>query len=354
MTYDSHADPARTPDRSAATGQPAAQLMCLGLRVAGLGLGAIDYGCDTITLDDRAATLFDLPARSAIARSALHARIHEGDLPHVTAAIARLYDVGGPGFVDVVHRVRTDDHSLRWLSARKQVIFDSADPATRRPVSGLVAIMDISAQKRAETRIIDLMREMNHRQKNLLTVVQSIARLTARTAAPDAFIASFTTRLQALAHNQDLLLQRGTDGVMLAALVHEQLEPFTPDMQTQFRISGPDVALSYDAIQPIGLALHELATNALKYGALSVSDGVVQIDWDITGDRFCLRWTESGGPAVSPPTRKGFGTTVLQSMTRSALNADVVLDHAPSGLHWQMTCPVSRVHPSGTAGQTPA
>ena len=324
-------------------------LLPLGVRVAGLGLGSVDYRRNTITLDDRAADLFGLPAHVPIPRDDLHAKIHPEDRPAVEASVARMLSPDQPDFIDLVHRVQTADGSDRWVSARKQVDFSAAAPGeTRTPVSGLVAIMDMTAHKLAERRVQELMREMNHRQKNLLTVVQSIARMTARTGTPDNFLDRFESRLRALSHNQDLLIAPDSDGVVLGALIRQQLKPFIGDGNTAVRLSGPDFVLRFDAIQPIGLALHELATNATKYGALSVPTGRLDIVWDVQGDTFTLSWTERGGPDVVPPQRKGFGSTVLQGMTRASLDGDVTLSYDPEGLRWSMTCDVANVREGAT------
>lgn len=319
-------------------------LLPLGARVAGLGLGSIDYLADTITLDRRAAELFSLPAQMPIPRQALHDRIHPDDLADVEAHVEHMLSPSQPDDIDIVHRVQTTDGRDQWLRARKQVTFD-APPGTagRRPLTGYVAIMDMTQQKLADQRVQDLMQEMNHRLKNLLTVVQSIARMTARTSGTDDFLDRFDARVRALSHNQDLLVARGHDNVVLGELIRQQLRPFTGDNNAAVHIAGPDLPLRFDAIQPIGLALHELATNAAKYGALTVTGGKLDIAWHVTDDRFGLSWSESGGPAVTPPERKGFGSTVLQSMTRSALEADVTLDYAPAGLRWSFTCNVRAV-----------
>ena len=324
-------------------------LLTLGVRVAGLGLGTVDYSAGTITLDDRAADLFGLPAHVPIAREDLHGRIHPEDLPGIETLVGQMLTLGQPDYIDVVHRVQTPDGRQRWLSARKQVVFD-ADPGAsdRRPLTGLVAIMDMTPHKAAEQRVQELMHEMNHRLKNLLTVVQSIARMTARSGGPDDFLDRFDSRLRALSQNQDLLMSGGQDGVVLGALVRQQLRPFTGDCSASVRISGPDLAIRFDAIQPFGLALHELATNASKYGALSVAGGKLDIAWDVVDDLFSLRWTERGGPPVTPPQRKGFGTTVLQSMTRSALDADVTLTYDPAGLDWSIACHIDKIRDDTT------
>ncbi len=318
-------------------------LLPLGVRVAGLGLGSIDYRADTIILDNRAAALFELPAHCPIPRDDLHAQIHSDDRPKVEAQVAAMLSPGLPDFIDVVHRVKTADGKDRWLSARKQVVFAESPDDTRVPATGLVAIMDVTAHKTTERQVKDLMHEMNHRLKNLLTVVQSIARLTARHGTPEDFLPRFDARLRALSHNQDLLMSRGGMGVTFGALVREQLHPFTGGVDKHVQIAGPDLPIRFSAIQPVGLALHELATNATKYGALSTPNGNLDLIWKVEGDQFTLAWTESGGPQVVPPQRTGFGSTVLQGMTRSALEAEVALDYRPEGLHWSMTCALSNI-----------
>ena len=321
-------------------------LLPLGVRVAGLGLGSIDYLNDTITLDRRAATLFDLPAHRPIPRDELHGRIHPDERPAIEAQVSAMLSPGQPDCIDVVHRVMTADGSERWLSARKQVTFDQPEGEGRRPVKGLVAIMDMTAHKAAERQVQDLMQEMNHRLKNLLTVVQSIARMTARSGPIEEFLPRFNARMAALAHNQDLLVSRGAGGVALGALVREQLQPFTDGTQDRVTISGPDLPLRFQAIQPIGLALHELATNATKYGALSTPEGRLDVAWQIVDDKMTLSWTESGGPEVVPPQRQGFGSTVLQGMVEGALAAVVTLEYRPEGLHWALVCDSHQVHES--------
>ena len=319
-------------------------LLPLGVRVAGLGLGKVDYQADTITLDDRAAFLFSLPAHQPIPRSALHGQIHPDDLPQVEALVQRMLSPQEPDYIDVVHRVRNPDGGDRWLSARKQVTFDRPiDDPDRQPLTGLVAIMDMTPHKLAEQRVQELMQEMNHRLKNLLTVVQSIARMTARTGDQADFLDRFDARMRALSHNQDLLVSGGVEGVVLGALVRQQLNPFAGESNAAVHITGPDLPVRFDAIQPIGLALHELATNAMKYGALSVRGGRLDIGWEVVDDQFSMSWTESGGPAVTPPQRRGFGSTVLQGMTRSALDAQVDLSYAPEGLKWSFSCDVGRI-----------
>jgi two-component sensor histidine kinase len=128
--------------------------------------------------------------------------------------------------------------------------------------------------------------------------------------------------------------------------VRAQLAHFGPILDSRIIVHGPDLTMTAAAAQAIGMALHELATNAGKYGALSNDTGHVNIAWgleraDAGGERFKMDWSESGGPTVVPPTRRGFGSTIINTMAKSSLGGEVKLDYAPSGLMWQLTCPAA-------------
>jgi two-component sensor histidine kinase len=209
-------------------------------------------------------------------------------------------------------------------------------------------IQDISARKRAEEQVHLLMREANHRVKNLLGLVQVIARHTAAgnpedfvTGNPEDFIRRFTERIQALAANQDVLGRDQHGGADLEDLVRTHLAHFADLVGSRITALGPKLRLNAAAAQAIGLALHELATNAGKYGALSTHIGVVDIGWAMTDDTFTMSWTERNGPPVRPPERKGFGNMVIDSMAGRTLGGEVHLDYPPSGLEWRLTCPAA-------------
>jgi PAS domain S-box-containing protein len=199
-------------------------------------------------------------------------------------------------------------------------------------------IEDISARKRAEEQVHLLMREANHRIKNLLGLVQVIARQTGA-GNPEDFVRRFTERVQALAANQDLLGQNQQQGADLEDLVRTQLAHLGDLMGSRIAVDGPKLCLKATAAQAIGLALHELATNAAKYGSLSVGSGGVDVCWCLDGDVFAMAWIERNGPPVSPPKRRGFGSAVVDLMAKRTVDGEVKLDYAPSGLVWRLTCP---------------
>ena len=210
-------------------------------------------------------------------------------------------------------------------------------------------IQDITARKLSdETRQL-LTMEVNHRSKNLLTIVQVIARQTAA-RSPEDFVKTFGARLRALAANQDLLVKSEWQRIDLGELVRSQLEHFGA-MGDRLVLSGPSVMVPPSAAQALGMALHELATNAAKYGSLSNETGKVEISWTVEGDMFHMTWREVGGPEVTAPGSSGFGTTVLDTMTAASTSGDVSIDYAPDGVVWQLHCPLSAFE-YGSAGGT--
>jgi two-component sensor histidine kinase len=182
------------------------------------------------------------------------------------------------------------------------------------------------------------MREVNHRAKNMLSVVHAIARQTA-TKNPEDFIERFSERIQALSANQDLLVRNEWNGVEIEDLVRAQLAPFADLIGSRIAAQGPKLRLKAASAQAIGLVLHELATNAGKYGALSTDEGRVNVCWAIEGDTFTISWIESDGPPVSAPERRGFGTMVMEAMAEHSVDGTVGLEYPPSGLTWRLTCP---------------
>jgi PAS domain S-box-containing protein len=208
--------------------------------------------------------------------------------------------------------------------------------------------VDITQLKEQEARIRMLLREVTHRSKNLLSVVQGIARQSAANSGSiDELIEGFSARLQALAQSHDLLVQSNWAGASMSELVSSQLGHYAELIGSRIEVGGPPLHVGADGAQHIGMALHELATNAAKYGALSVPEGRVRVSWwvcsDATGAKRCtLDWHEQGGPPVEPPARPGFGLVVLKRVTGSAVGGTVQLDFGPDGLHWTLDFPTER------------
>jgi two-component sensor histidine kinase len=212
------------------------------------------------------------------------------------------------------------------------------------PEDRRVAILfnDITAQKREAERVRLLAAEVDHRAKNMLTVVASLVRLT-RGGTVEAFRQDLLGRVQAMARSQRVLAGGSQRGADLTRLVQDEMAPYL--MGGRLTWSGPTVTLSAESVQPIAMALHELATNATKYGALSLAGGKVAIEWSRRdGGDLHLCWRESGGPAVeATPTHKGLGTSVVTMGLRDQLGGDVTFNWRREGLLCEMTIPANVV-----------
>jgi PAS domain S-box-containing protein len=205
---------------------------------------------------------------------------------------------------------------------------------------------DMTERMRYEQHLNLLMGEVSHRSKNLLTVVQAVAQQTMRDGDPATFKQSLFQRIQGLAANQDILVRNQWSGVELQELVHSQLAPFRELLDQRVVIAGPTVSLSATAAQGIGMALHELATNAIKYGALSNEDGRVHINWKILEQQeplFGLEWREEDGPEVTEPRHNGFGHKVIVRMVEASVNGKVELTYDKKGLLWKLQVPLSKI-----------
>jgi two-component sensor histidine kinase len=198
---------------------------------------------------------------------------------------------------------------------------------------------DITERKRSEAQMSVLAREAEHRAKNLLANVQAMVRLSQSDTA-EGLKEAITGRIGALSNVHSLFVQSRT-GAELGSLVKQELSPYSRDGEIRTRIDGPLVMLKPDLAQAIAVALHELATNAAKYGALSVAEGHVRVAWSRgTDGQLVLRWTGAGGPRVNPPTRRGFGTSVTETMIRDRVKGEVRLDWQAEGLACEISVPL--------------
>ena len=236
--------------------------------------------------------------------------------------------------------LRGVDGEYRWFLSRAVPLRDEAG----KIVNWFGTNTDITELRDAERRIELLLMEVNHRSRNLLSVVQSMARRTASTA--EDFIPRLEQRIAALAANQDVLVQRNWSPVPLRELVDAQLL-FLEQAECQTQINGPDVVIQSNTAEALSMALHELATNADKYGAFSVPGGLVKITWDVGGTgadaEFVLRWTESGGPPVPQNGQPGFGTRIIRDVPSGRLRGEVETEYAPQGFRFTLRCPAANV-----------
>jgi PAS domain S-box-containing protein len=215
-------------------------------------------------------------------------------------------------------------------------------------IIGLVGVTsDVTTRRQAEERERLLAREVDHRAKNLLAVVQSIVQLT-RAEDIAGFTRSLSGRIQSLARAHSLLAASRWEGADLKQLMTEELAPFAARGSGRVSVSGPAIKLRPEAAQALALVIHELATNGAKYGALSGETGQVEIEWSMAADsgepRLCIHWREQGGPAVSgPPTRRGFGSTVMQASVERQLKGKVRLGWQPQGLTCELVLPAEQI-----------
>jgi two-component sensor histidine kinase len=230
---------------------------------------------------------------------------------------------------------RRKDGSLIDISLTVSPILD----ANGRVTGASKIARDISERRQREAHISVLAREAEHRAKNILATVQATVHLTeAETVAE--FKKALEGRLQALANVHTLFVESRWSGAELQELITKELAPYRKGDGTRIAVEGPALVLEPGTAQTIAVLFHELATNAAKYGALSVSKGRVGVSWTHPEiGRLVLRWTETGGPAVSPPTRKGFGTRVMTSMIRQA-RGEIGFDWHPAGLACQIALPI--------------
>ncbi len=266
------------------------------------------------------------------------------DQPGVRAAIDRA--IAERGVFQLEHRVRRADGGEGWTSSRAIPIL--GDNGAVVEWFGMAA--DITAKRAAERHILVLMREVNHRVKNQYAVVLSMIRETSKRATdPRAFESQIRERIMALSRSHDLLVSNDWIGASMADLVHEHMKPFAHEHRVL--PSGPDVTLRSNAVQNIGMALHELGTNATKYGALSADAGTVRVTWRVSTtpegkSDFELVWEERSSrqaPLVEIEPNGGFGSVVLQRVVPTSLSGSASLERLPGFLRWTLTAPVGNV-----------
>jgi PAS domain S-box-containing protein len=229
----------------------------------------------------------------------------------------------------------------RWLRVSGLPVRD----ASGRVSGALVVLVDVDKEKRAAEHQRLLIDELNHRVKNTLATVQSISTQTLRNVdTAEAARDALENRLLALSRAHDVLTRENWEGANLREVVAEAIAPYLSRGENRFRLEGPGVRLNPRMALAIAMALQELATNAVKYGALANESGTVRIAWGIDGKsrpaRLSLRWTESGGPPVKEPKRRGFGSRLIERSLAQDLNGSVHIEFAPAGVACTVDAPI--------------
>jgi PAS domain S-box-containing protein len=204
---------------------------------------------------------------------------------------------------------------------------------------------DITELKLSQETQSLLMRELNHRSKNLLAVADAIVRQTAASTPPKDFVERISRRLHALSINQDLMIEHNWRGADISQIIQWQLTSVIDNYAGRVELEGTPCVVKPRVAQALGLAVYELATNALKFGALSSLDGKVHVTWGVTeedgGRQFKLTWRELGGPPAITPKKKGFGSAIIESMIARSVLGSATVTYTPAGLIWELTAPES-------------
>jgi PAS domain S-box-containing protein len=262
----------------------------------------------------------------------IKALIHPEDWKHLQSAIKPAVQ-STPSF-QTEFRVCRPNGQLRWCIGTAVASVDATDHIVR--ISGVT--VDITDRKDAEERQALLAREVDHRARNALALVQSIVRLT-KADTIKSYIAAVDGRIGALSRAHTLLAQSRWQGAGLARLVDEELAPYRTGDADKITASGPDVSLEPRTAQTLALALHELSTNAAKYGALSVMSGRIDLTWELQPEILVLRWSESGGPSTQPPATPGFGIRVISASIERQLEGEVRFEWHSEGLRCSLAVP---------------
>lgn len=260
--------------------------------------------------------------------------IHPEDRRRVAAFAAKVRRAADGEIRELEYRIRHTDGSWRWFLVRETPFMREASGEVTQVLG---TALDIGARKQADERQQMLIRELHHRVKNILATVQAISSATARSASSfETFREDFSDRLVSLGRTHSLLTREAWAGAGLIEILESELDPYLGDGDGRVVIEGPAVIIPRDMTVPIGMAIHELTTNAVKYGALSVPEGQVHVTITTDGakpePRLALVWRESGGPEVRPPARKGFGSLLLNRLLASQLGGEVAIDYRPEGV----------------------
>jgi two-component sensor histidine kinase len=321
--------------------------LSLAQRAAGIGVFDWDVPAGKVTWTAEQERLFGLEEGTfGEDFSSWEARVLPKDLGPANRTIAEALARHDPE-INLAYRIRRPDGSIRTIDTTALFFYD----AKGAPLRMVGVNIDITRYKDAEHRQNLLIRELHHRVKNTLATVQAIVGSTARTASNiDEFYQGFVGRIVSLARTHNLLTEDLWQKAALEELVKTELGPYEDEARNRITIEGPHLELPSEAAVPIGMAIHELTTNAAKHGALSTFGGQVEVRWRVEPgeERPMLHfsWVERGGPRVSTPTRQGFGTRLLQRVLATQLQADVSMNFLEEGLHFSMQMPIPTEPPT--------
>ncbi len=318
----------------------------LANEAAGIGTFTIDLEARIARYSPELSDILGFPHVEITTVEMALARVHRDDAAWVRSQFRAAAAGENGGKVKMDFRFVRPGGEVRWMTWLARVLLNG-EPGGGASPRMVGACLDITDRKRDEEHIRFLMREVNHRSKNMLALAMAVARQTLASQPAD-FLERFNERMQALAASQDMLVRNQWKGVDISELVRSQLAHFADLIGPRIEIEGGSLTISAAAAQIVAMALHELAANAGKYGALSNTKGRVRLAWGLAsdgegGETFRMSWREEGGPQVSAPATHGFGFTVLCTVVESSLNAKVRLEFPRTGLVWRLECSAAEV-----------
>jgi PAS domain S-box-containing protein len=315
------------------------QRLRFALEAGRLGIWSIDLDTERLIASDECKAICGWASGDPLSLEELQGLIHPEDRLLQTEALNQAVADHAP--LEAEYRLRTPAGEERWVQIRGQANYR----ADGTPMSLIGTTQDITERKRIEAHRAMLANELSHRVKNTLTSLQAVVAQTLRRASSleDAG-ATLEARIQAMASANDLLINEQFDSASMRSLLDRTLAPFGIEDERRFKLDGPDIKLSPRLVVGLALALHELATNATKYGALSNEAGVVRIEWKVEDGwhphRLHLTWIEAGGPAVETPSRAGFGTQLIQRVLAHETGGTAKLSYEPAGVRFTVVAPL--------------
>ncbi len=309
----------------------------MALEVGNVGSWVWDLRNGKFTGNRMAYEMLGLNPDSPVSGEDVFRAMHPADFPVMKSAFTRAMAQNQ----DYIGEFRASS-SGQWLLGRGR-IFER--DAAGKPIVAVGVNIDITDTKNAAERTRFLLRELNHRVKNTLAMLQSLARQTlTRTSDPAEFMEAFSGRLRAISEAHTLLSDREWSGISLTDLITRQVEPYAVFDATQLELVGEDIVLPPDHALGLGIALHELATNAAKHGALSVAAGRVRIEWQVEiglhESRVVIRWTESNGPRLIESGPRGLGARLIERSLDKILSSSVRLSYPESGMEALISMPI--------------
>jgi two-component sensor histidine kinase len=323
-----------TPEGGAAALRQTEQQLEFALHAGRMGSWELDLATGRFTTSEYCRVVFGLgPGDPFETVADLVALIHPDDRQKRQAAIERA--IAGRTEMEIEYRTLRPGGEIGWVLARGRAAYENGGAVRMAGIS-----LDITERRTAEERQKLLNNELNHRVKNTLATVQSLAMQTYRSAETESATGeAFIERLQALAGVHDLLSEAAWEGASLHNVVVRTLATFVQD-DARLSVSGPAVRLVPNAAVSLNMAFHELATNAMKYGALSGPTGRIEVAWRTDGDAIEFDWRESAGPKVAEPSRRGFGSRLIERGLARELDCEARFAFLPDGLWCRIRVPL--------------